>query len=354
VTRRAWWCLALVAVWCGTARSAATQAREGWLRQGIGAYEQLDYPIAAAVLRRGLAAEASEPLADSNRTVALVYLGASELFRGRQDSAIAAFRRLVLFRPAFRPDPLTFPPEVTDLFRQVRRDTRAVAIDLPPTTAIEVGRQRFAARLLASAYHTVDVGLMLEDGRPVRLLYAGPISDSLPVSWDGRDAGGAIVASGAYWLRVSSRTATGATVRFIEVRLDVRRIDRDTLALPAAPADSLFRPERLSRGPGLSALATGAVITGAVVALPTLVASGARPSNARFAVAGAVSLTSVVAFVLRRPGRPIPENVQANRDIRAAWQRQLQAVQLENAERRQTVRLVITAGPARVIEANAP
>jgi len=351
VTRPTTWCLAVVGVWCAAPRGAAAQSRDGWLRQGIGAYEQLDYPIAAAVLRRGLAADAPSALPDSSRTVALVYLGASELFRGRADSAVAAFRRLVLFRPAFQPDPLTFPPEVTDLFRRVRRDTRAVAIDLPHTTAIDIGLQRFGARLIASAYHTVDVDITLEDGRALRRLYAGPIGDSLPVWWDGRDAA---VASGAYWLRVSSRTVAGATVRFIQVRLDVRRIDRDTLALPAPPADSKFRPERLSAGPGVGALATGAVISGAVVALPTLVASGARPSSARFVVAGTVSLTSIVAFVLRRPGRAIPENAQANRDVRAAWQRQLQAVRLANAERRQAVRLVIEAGPPHVIEANAP
>jgi hypothetical protein len=346
--------VALAGVWCAAPRAAATQIRDGWLRQGIGAYEQLDYPIAAAVLRRGLAADAPGALPDSDRALALVYLGASELFRGRPDSAVAAFQRLVLLRPAFRPDPLTFPPEVTDLFRQVRRDTRAVAIELPRTTPIEVGHQRFAARLIASAYHTVDVVITFEDGRAVRLLYSGPIGDSLPVWWDGRDASGAIVAAGSYWLRVSSRTAGGAAVRFIEVRLDVRRIDRDTLALPSPPADSLLRPERWAAGPGLGALATGAVISGAVVALPTLVASGAQPSSARFVVAGAVSLTSVVAFVLRRPGRLIPENAQANRELRATWQRQVQAVRLENAERRQAVRLVIDAGPPHIFEATAP
>ncbi len=35
---------------------------------------------------------------------------------------------------------------VTDLFRRVRRDTRAVAIDLPHTTAIDIGHQRFGRR----------------------------------------------------------------------------------------------------------------------------------------------------------------------------------------------------------------
>src|SRR3989441_8103514 len=203
--RRAGLRLVLLGVTCVVLpfRAAVTQALDGRLRPGIRAYEQLDYPVAAVLLRRELAAGAPGApgaLPDSERAVALVYLGATELFRGRQDSAVAAFQRLVLLRPGFRPDPLTFPPEVTDLFRQVRRGTRAVALEVPRTTDIAVGQQRFAARLVAIAYHTVDVAGTPESGSPVRTLYAGPIGDSLRVAWDGRDTAGATTTSGAYLL----------------------------------------------------------------------------------------------------------------------------------------------------------
>src|SRR2546425_2515166 len=354
--RRAGLRLVLLGVTCVVLpfRAAAAQALDGRLRPGIRAYEQLDYAVAAVLLRRELAAGAPGALPDSERAAALVYLGATELFRGRQDSAVAAFQRLVLLRPGFRPDPLTFPPEVTDLFRQVRRGTRAVALEVPRTTDIAVGQQRFAARLVASAYHTVDVAVTLESGSPVRTLYAGPIGDSLRVAWDGRDTAGAIVAGGAYWLRVSSRAPAGTAVRYVQLPLTVRRVEPDTLPLPPPPADWLLRRERLPAGPGLSALAAGVLVSGAVLALPSVAAPGSKPSGARFAVAGAVSLTGVVTFLMRRPGRLIPENARANQEVRDAWQRRVRAVQLENVARRQAVRLVIDAGTPHVIEAEAP
>src|SRR5260370_29069878 len=125
--RRTTWCLAVVGVWCAAPRGAAAQSRDGWLRQGIGAYEQLDYPIAAAVLRRGLAADAPSALPDSSRTVALVYLGASELFRGRADSAVAAVRRLGVFWPAVPPGPVCLSPRGDPPFPPGRPATPAAA-----------------------------------------------------------------------------------------------------------------------------------------------------------------------------------------------------------------------------------
>jgi len=352
---RAGRCLVLLGVSCVAPLllpAAAAQARDGRLRPGIRAYEQLDYAVAAALLRGELAAPGALP--DSDRAVALVYLGATELFRGRQDSAVAAFQRLVLLRPGFRPDPLTFPPEVTDLVRQVRRDTRAVIVEVPRTTELAVGREQFAARLVASAYHMVQVTVTFENGSPVRTLYAGPIGDSLLVTWDGRDTAGAVVSGGAYWLRVSSRTPAGAAVRHVQLPLTVRRVEPDTLSLPPPPADSLWRRERRAAGPALRALASGAVVSAAVLALPSVAAQGSKPGGARFAVAGAVTLTGVVSFLMRRPGQLISDNARANRDVRDAWQRQVRAVQLENVARRQAVRLVIDAGTAHVIEADAP
>src|SRR2546425_2510105 len=311
--RRAGLRLVLLGVTCVVLpfRAAAAQARDGRLRPGIRAYEQLDYAVAAVLLRREVAAGAPGApgaLPDSERAAALVYLGATELFRGRQDSAVAAFQRLVLLRPGFRPDPLTFPPEVTELFRQVRRGTRAVALEVPRTTDIAVGKQRFAARLVASAYHTVAVAVTLENGSPVRTLYVGPIGDSLLVAWDGRDTAGAIVAGGAYWVRGRSPAAAGAAGGYVPGPLTVRRARPHTLPPPPAPADWLLRRERQPAGPGLSALAAGVLVSGAVLALPSLAAPGSKPRGARFAVAGARSLPGVVAFLMRRPGRPVSQD----------------------------------------------
>src|SRR3989442_9980243 len=108
--RRAGLRLVLLGVTCVVLpfRAAVAQALDGRLRPGIRAYEQLDYPVAAVLLRRELAAgppRAPRALPDSERAVALVYLGATELFPGRQGSAVAPFPRPARFRPGGPPGP---------------------------------------------------------------------------------------------------------------------------------------------------------------------------------------------------------------------------------------------------------
>ena len=126
----------------------------------------------------------------SERVEGLVYLGAADLFRGRRDSAVAVFKRLVQLDPRYAPDHLVFPPEVTGVFDSVRALTKTVAIVVPPDTQVAPGAGNFSALVLASSFQTVDVTLRYEDGAPFRSLYAGPIGDSLHVLWDGLDAAG--------------------------------------------------------------------------------------------------------------------------------------------------------------------
>jgi len=128
---------------------SASQVMNGAVR----AYRDLEFDAAARMLRRVLTPPLAIGLDDSGRARALTYLGAAEHYRGRQDSAIAVFRRLVALAPRHRPDTLIFPPEITRLYDAVRSRVppRIVvkAPDLlplprfrppPPPTALEVPR----------------------------------------------------------------------------------------------------------------------------------------------------------------------------------------------------------------------
>src|SRR5207253_1432307 len=79
------------------------QSRE-LLGQGVKAYQALEYDAAAALLEQSLGRDSASGLADSLRARALTYLAATELFRGQRDSAVGAFRQLVLLNPRYRPD----------------------------------------------------------------------------------------------------------------------------------------------------------------------------------------------------------------------------------------------------------
>ncbi|HEX9611575.1 MAG TPA: FlgD immunoglobulin-like domain containing protein [Gemmatimonadales bacterium] len=342
---------ALPAALAVTLAAPAAQAQsDGLVQRGLRAYQDVQFATAARMLRLALA----DTLGDGARTQALAYLGAAEVFAGpaRRDSARSAFRRLVLLDPRHRPDPLVFPPQVLAVYDEVRRSTKAVRVEAAPEASFRPGGDGggFIARLYGTSYHEVEVRIAKEDGAVVRTLYVGPVSDSLEVRWDGLDTDGADVRTGRYVLAVASRPSPGRpVVRMVQVPLRADLVALDTLALLPSLPDSLLRPERASLGAGIASLAAGLLVSGAALALPPLIADGTEPSGARFAVAGAVTLAGIVGLVTQ-PGRVRRRNVAANEATRAAWQRRVDELRVENARRRDAARLTVRVGTPRVIE----
>jgi hypothetical protein len=120
----------LAALGAAPASGQTTGSGSDLLARGERAYRALEYDSAAAWLRRGLAAPG---LPDSLRLRGLVYLGATELFRGYEDAAMAAFAEAVRTDRAYAPDSLVFPPRVTSAFEQARRATPPpVLVATPP------------------------------------------------------------------------------------------------------------------------------------------------------------------------------------------------------------------------------
>src|SRR5207253_294328 len=91
-------------------------------------------------LRRDLARATGATASSSERAQRLVYLGAADLFRGRRDSAVAVFRRLVQLDPRYRPDRPVFPPDVTSVFANVRAETRAGVLVAPTGELAGIGQ----------------------------------------------------------------------------------------------------------------------------------------------------------------------------------------------------------------------
>ena len=325
----------------GGAQVLRAQSARELLGQGVRAYQALEYDAAAALLEESLGRDSVAGLADSLRARALTYLGATELFRGQRDSAVATFRHLVLLNPRYRPDELIFPPQVTNLFQEVRRATRAIAVAVPPVTELRTRIERFTARVLTSSLADVTVTLAREDGTLMRQLYSGPVADSLLVSWDGLTAAGTAATDGRYLLQVTPRTPTADGPRARQVLLEVKQEPPDTLAWPPEPP---FLPERTSSGPAFRSLAAGLVTGAAAVALPSIMAQGKDATGARFAVGAAVGIAGFVGFFAHKP-RPLEANVRKNASQRDAWMKKLDGVKTENATRLRTMRLVVRAGP---------
>lgn len=333
---------------------ASGQLSGNSLADGLRAYRNLDFELAAGLLRReaGRLSAGGAPTADQAK--ALVYLGAADVFRGRRDSATAVFRRLVLLDPRYRLDRLIFPPEVTTVFDGVRQDTKTLAVAVPQDTEIPAGSGSFAVWLVASSFHTVDVRLLYEDGGPFRVLYSGPIGDSLKVQWDGLDAAGGTPMVERVLLRIASRTPTGELVGIRQLPLDLRVLRADTLARPPAPAPSQLLPERSASGPAVRALMGGLLVSAAVVSLPAVVGGSEVSSGPRVAVAGTVGIAGLLGYLLHRPGRPLAANIRANQAVRQTWQQRVASVEAENARRRRDIRIAIHAGEPTLIQARGP
>jgi hypothetical protein len=338
----------------GAPAPARAQTSDAPFAEGVRAYKDLDFGLAAGLLRRDLARLTAANASVAERAPGFVYLGAADLYRGRPDSAIAVFRRLVLLDPRFRPDRLVFPPEVTSVFDSVRAHTKVVAITVPPDTEVAPGAGAFGAWLFASSFQTVEVTLRYEDGGPFRSLYAGPIGDSLRVQWDGLDAAGALPPVSRVLLRVASRAPTGELAGIVQLPLDLKIVRPDTLPWPSPPADSVLLPERAKGGPGARALFGGLLVSGAVAALPAVVGGSGTSGGPRIAVAGTIGFAGVLGYFLHRPGRPLPANIRVNQERRDVWQRNVDAVIAENMRRRGDARVAVHAGDASAMQPRTP
>ncbi len=346
---RSGWVFAATLAGVLLARSAPAQTVD-LVGRGVRAYENVELAAAATLLRRALA----ESLSTADEVRALTYLGATEVFAGsrRRDVAVSVFRRLLLVDPRQRPDPLVFPPQVLRVFEETRHSTKAVLVTIPADTGFTPGvaDEAFVAALYATSFHEIEVRVAREDGSLVRTLYAGSVGDSLQVRWDGLDMEGAQIASGRYVLSVASRASpAGRIVRLVQVPLHAELVAPDTLAPLLPMPDSLLRSERSSVGIGFASLAAGLLAGGAVLALPSVIADGTKPSQARFVVAGAVSIAGIVGLVTQ-PGRVRRRNIAANQAVRAEWQRRREERMAENARRRAAVRLTVRAGKPTVVD----
>jgi hypothetical protein len=166
----------------------------------------------------------------------------------------------------------------------------------------------------------------------MRTLYRGPIGDSLALPWNGLDSAGTPPAAGSYAVTVSSFDRAGRVVRILRMPLAVLPAPADTLPRPVPPADTMLRAEKRPLGPALRVLAPGVLAGLGTVLLPELVAQGEQPSGGRLVIGGALTLAGVAAFVSRKPGRAIPENVAHNVVVRA-WRRDDAEIARRNGER---------------------
>jgi len=244
----------LLFVAIATATSPArlsAQTASDLVEQGIRAYDELEYEAAAASLRRALRTPPGGDFASEDYARALIYLAATQYYQGDPDSTEALYQQVVLFDTRQRPDPLVFEPGLTDIFEAVRRDVKAITVVVPDRTEIQSGAGQLPVTIYASSFIGTVVEVFDSDSSLVRLIYDGPVSDSLVVRWDGLDSLGVRQADGNYTLSATSRRPGGLSLRSTRFPLNLSTFERDTMPHPLPLADSLFLPERASADRGV-------------------------------------------------------------------------------------------------------
>ncbi len=319
------------------------------LASALAAFNDLDYDVAATRFRAAIALTGAQRLADTDRARALMYLGATENFRGVRPSAVEAFRSLLIIDPRYRPSEVIFPPEVIALYQETRIGVRATSAEIAPSSELAIPTDRLPIKIFASSLHDIRVRVTTSLGAPERILYEGVIGDSVLVSWDGREASGAAGRPGRYLLRIASRGPGGNTEREVQIPLEVEHIPIDTLPWPEPLNSRQLRPETVVRANGTRQVITGLAGAAAVVLLPTLIGA-TDASSLRYGVAAGISVAGLVGLATATRPQPVPENIAYNNTLRAEWSQEFERIKAENRTRLATVRLRVRTERAVTVE----
>lgn len=291
------------ALFVGSPASAGAQCRIDRVEEGIQAYRDLALADATERFEEAVAANTSARCGTANAR-ALVYLGATHWLSERPDSAVAAFERAVVQAPRFKPDPVEFPPSVTDLFSRVRERTPAVAVTLPEEVEIgpESPDETLALQLLASVEHPVSVTVR-SGGASLRTVYDGIVSadaEGTMVEWDGRNHDDEPVESGWYDLEIVSKDSRSRPVRMVVVALGIEA------RVPETPEPEMIEvvdtietpPEEIDDGNPwkATAIGVGGLLGGAAIVAMPFAADGGSGSWARYPIAGSVGVAGIIGF----------------------------------------------------------
>lgn len=313
------------------------------VERGITAYRAGEYDNAAALLWRGLALGGLDTVSGKRRTEALGYLGAAETFRGDTAAAVSAFVQALAFDPRYRVDDLIFPPVVTRIFNSARLATAFTTVRAPGDTVIVAGSRGITFLFFASAPHDVVVSIVADRGGAAQRIHAGPINDSLTLSWNGLTSSAATAVDGAYVLRVQSRGASASSET--TVPLNVVGLPVDTLVPPVRPQGSGAQATQRRGLPPTKALAIGTIAGAAAIFLPPMMSDAGSELSERYFVGGVLGAAGVFAFFKGKQELRASARSAAQQKALEDWQLAYDAVIGENERRKRSRQLRITAKP---------
>ncbi len=286
-------------------------------------------------------------------TRAWVLYGIAQLLRDQVSLARQAFRQALQRDPGLRVDSLSFFHDALE--REFGAERAVVAPPAGPAAPAAASLLELTLTVPADTTLPVPGGILPLEARVTRrarvVVAISPDADRARVVWSDtqdiramttggwnlRAPDGSPIAPGRYGLRATATDSGGAVSRTIERLLEISAVPVDTASHPPLLTAADFQPEA-RRIPRRSAagLTAGLVLAGAVAVLPTVIGnaqlnSGLAGDGTAYAVAGALSLATVVGFVTGYRTEALPENAQANRELRERDARERRAIVEANA-----------------------
>jgi len=292
---------------------------------------------------------------------AWVLWGIAQLVRGQmagtdlRAAAQQGFRQALAISPAERVDSLDiFGDDVVRLFNAERAALApavatpfAVEIRFPADTVVPPAGGEL--RLEARPSHPARIFVSVEpEGAPSSVLWADTVQTrgTTALGWNLRLGDNTLVSEGRYVLRAVAADSLQQRSLPVEISFAVSRAAADTQPLPPPVAEADLAPETMTLKRGApSILLWGAGLAAMIAVAPSVMGNGdlntGGADGTAYAVAGGVSLASVVAFLRGSRVRPVPENIERNRQLRDRNAQQRIAAERANAAARENAGVII-------------
>lgn len=267
----------------------------------------------------------------AERVRAFTLLAIARLGRDDRFGARLAFEQALRNDPALRIDTLAeLDANALVVFAETRNalgisDVRAsdappmnLALEVAADTTLPADAARW--RMVVRPSRPGRIVATIEEAASGALVWADTqlVASSLVRDWNLRGADGALL-TGEFRLRVFATDSVQQRAADLERTIIVSRVAADTQPLPAplGAADLLPESERLSRG-APSVLAWGLTLGALAAFAPTMLGNGDLNSGlsadaTAYAVAGGITIGSVIGYLKGSRVRALPDNAARNR-----------------------------------------
>lgn len=305
------------------------------LRRAIQAYDNVDFsqviPLARAALR--------ERLTTAERARANELLAFSFAATNQPDSAIAAFREVLLLDPDREIDPRRVSPRISGYFNAALGQVMVVR-QLQVDSAVFVTRQG----AMPIRYHITSsarVRVRAVSPQVSVLIDSGVTVGQVNLRWGAQLPNGDPVPPGTYTIVVDAAAGQNTFSASQQVRISHGAVD--TLPHLTQLPGYEFLPEteippKSWRPMGIALMGVGAALAGSLAAGTDLGKSSGREIGT---ISAAALLTGFVMTLKKPAPQPSRGNVMFNRLLREQVGRRNQEIARDNAQRRQQVQLTV-------------